>query len=69
MADILIKELQEIQNFENVSMIYKLPDNCLELKNFPSPKELKRKILLKGKGKLEKALDMDLDTLSDKLTY
>lgn len=50
-------------------MIYKLPENCLEMKHFPSPKDLKRKILLKGKGKLEKVLDMDLDTLSEKLTY
>ncbi len=50
-------------------MIYKLPNDCLEMNHFPSPSKLKRKILLKGKGKLEKVLRIDLDTLSEKLTY
>jgi hypothetical protein len=66
MAEILEKELVEVKNFERVSLIYKLPENCLEMRSFPSPKELKRKILIKGKGKLENVLGIDKDELSEK---
>ncbi len=34
------------------------------MSQFPSPNELKRKILIKGKGKLENVLGIDRDTLA-----
>lgn len=39
------------------------------MKNFPSPKQLKRKILLKGKGKLKNVLGVDPDEIESNNNY
>jgi hypothetical protein len=54
MAEIMMEEFWEIHNHIRRYMIYTLPKNFNELPHYPSPNELKRFILIKGKGTLER---------------
>ena len=54
MADIMNEELWETYNDKKRFMVYTLPSNFNKLPHFPSPNDLKRFILIKGKGNLER---------------
>lgn len=56
MADIMTEELLDGQKR---SMIYTLPKDFNKLPHYPSPHALKRLILIKGKGSLEKVGGID----------
>lgn len=41
-------------------MIFQVDTSAIKMKNYPSPNKLKRKILIKGKGKLNECVNLKM---------
>lgn len=62
MAAIMTEEFYEIHEGKKRFMVYLLPKDFNKVPNYPCPENLKRCILIKGKGSLETIAENDNDS-------